>query len=81
MGKRLSESMKRGIRGFIASNAYVDYGLGESINVLFEDDLVSYLHGKYGIVDYRVVYMFTRGEVLSDSRGKGSLQKVDDDID
>lgn len=70
-------AMCNSVRGFITSNAFVDYSKGESVNTLIESDIIRYLYGKYGYVDYRVVYRFTRGEVLSDSRGQGTMQRVD----
>ena len=79
MGKSRVESMRRSVRGFIASSAFVDYRLGESVNTLLESDLVRHLYDKFGSCDYRIVYQFTRGEVLSDQRGLGTFQRVDDE--
>ena len=71
--------MVRAVRGYVAGSAYVDTLLGESVCVVNEHRLAGFLRWRFGVVDWRIVEMFTKGEVLSDPLGRGSLQKVDDD--
>lgn len=79
MGRRLYERMVRAVRGYVAGSAYVDPLLGESVCVVSEHRLASFLRGRFGVVDWRIVELFTRGEVLSNPRGEGSLQMVEED--
>ena len=76
---RLRDRMVRAVRGYVAGCAYVDRGLGESVCVADEAMVSRYLRSRFGAVDWRVAEMFTCGEVLSDQRGLGSLQRVEDD--
>jgi hypothetical protein len=79
MGRRLRDRMVAAVRGCVASTAFVDPRLGESVCVLGEREIAGVLRDRFGAVDWRVVESFTRGEVLSDPRGRGSLQRVEDD--
>jgi len=71
--------MVRAVRGYVAGSAYVDPILCESVCVASERNIVGFLRGRFGVVDWRVVELFTRGEGLSDPRGSGSLQMVEED--
>ena len=68
------------VRGFVAGSAFVDSLAGESVCVVGEGGVAGFLRERFGAVDWRVVEMFARGEVLSDPRGCGSLQRVEDDV-
>ncbi len=79
MGRRLHDRMVSAVRGFVASSAYVDPRLGESVCVVGESSIARMLRNRFGAVDWRVVESFTRGEILSSPRGDGSLQRVEDE--
>lgn len=79
MGRRLYDRMVAAVRGYVAGCAYVDPLINESICYVGERQIAGFLRSRFGAVDYRVVELFTRGEVLSDTRGEGSLQKVEDE--
>ena len=78
---RLSVAMRRAVRGYVSRNAYRDRGgLYEAVNTLCEDDLNEFMRDRFGVVDQRLsVFLFNEGEVLSDPRGAGSLQKQEGD--
>ena len=77
---RLRDRMVGAVRGFVASSAFVDPLAGESVCLVSESGVAGFLRERFGAVDWRVVELFTRGEVLSDPRGGGSLQRVEDDV-
>lgn len=72
--------MRRDVSRYVSKCAYRDVALGESVNTLSESDLRVFMRGCFGAVDQRIsVFMFKQGEVLSNPRGEGSLQRVDSD--
>ena len=77
---RLRDRMIVAVRGFVAGSAFVDPLAGESVCLVSESGVAGFLRERFGAVDWRVVELFTRGEVLSDPRGCGSLQRVEDDV-
>ncbi len=79
MGRRLYDRMVQAVRGYVAGCAYVDPLLGESVCVVGERRLAEFLRWRFGVVDWRVVEMFTKGEILSNPRGEGSLQMVEEE--
>jgi len=79
VGRRLYDRMVRAVRGYVAGSAYVDTLLGESVCVVNEHRLAGFLRWRFGVVDWRIVELFTKGEVLSNPRGEGSLQVVEEE--
>jgi len=59
---------------FLIANARLDRNRAELVNLTDRDMLISFLKDQ-GCVDLRFVDV-ERGEVLVDSRGKGSLQRI-----
>ena len=53
--------------------------MAESVNVLGTFDIAGAVSGRFGSVWLGAVDEFDRGEVLSNSRGTGALQKWDDE--
>ena len=79
-GRRTLASIQRShISRLISKNAYRDIKLAESINILTPYQIEADLITKYGRVATPYHLRIIRGEVLSDPRGKGSLQVFDED--
>ena len=68
-------------RGYVSRTAVRDRGLGETVCSVGVDELARYLAETVGGVDWRVVYLFRRGLVLTDSRGRGALQRLEDEFE
>lgn len=74
---RVHERMRRSLYGFVRSRCYEDRDGRESINVLSESDVEAWMMDKFGFVDYRLsCFLFSEGEVLADTRCRGSLQQI-----
>ena len=79
-GHRSLASIQRSyISRLISKNAYRDLKLAESINTLTPAQIEATLIDTYGRVVTPHHLRIIRGEVLSDPRGKGSLQVFDED--
>jgi len=48
----------------------------ENVNVLSAAEIYDLIFNKFGTVDVGLVYVHIVGEVLSDGRGEGSLEKL-----
>jgi len=70
---------RRYINRLVSQCSYRDVGLDESINILTPSQLEDSLLDKFGAVRTGLHLQFTRGEVVSDSRGTGSLQQTIDE--
>ena len=70
---------RRYINRIVSQNSHRDIGLDESINMLTESQLESCLIDKFGDVRTGLHLQFSRGEIISDSRGQGSLQQLQDE--
>lgn len=68
--------MRRFISRLLSRHAHRDFRKAESVNILGEDIIAREVKQRFGAVDWSLIFNITRGEVLSDSRGEGSLQKV-----
>jgi hypothetical protein len=76
--RRTSYSIQRHEAARIVSQAAVkDPSVRESINVLTSGRIAQILQNHFGTFDLRVINSYDVGEVLSDSLGRGTLQKVD----
>ncbi len=82
-GRRSQTARLQRVVARIVSNAsHRDYRKSESVNVLTEDQVLGFLleaEGRDGTLVGELIPasgMFTRGEVISDSRGQGSQQQV-----
>jgi len=74
--KQLERQQRHALHKFIVSTSYHDIKLEETVNVLSPTLQMSFLQDKYkdGVNQHLII--FDRGEVLTDSRGRGSLQTV-----
>ena len=70
---------RRYINHLVSRSSYRDVSLNESINLLTPRQLEDSLLDKFGAVRTGLHLQFTRGEVVSDSRGEGSLQQIIDE--
>ena len=79
--RRRSEEahQRRWARRFVRLNGFQDRRLNESINTLTRGDIRTALTGGFEAVCESVTTMFDEGEVLSDGRSEGTLQKVMDE--
>lgn len=68
--------MRRFISRHISRNAHKDRGRAESVNILGHSEIARAVRAKFGTVDWQLIHDILKGEVISDSRGTGSLQKV-----
>ena len=80
-GRSLASIQRRYISRLISQQAYRDTRLAESINTLTHRQIETSLLDKYGAVATPYHLRHTRGEVISDSRGEGSLQQIEEDDD
>lgn len=60
----------------VAEGAYFDRGLFESVNRLNGADVVAEVVKRLGFCHPDVARRYLRGEVLDDSRGRGSTQRI-----
>ena len=70
---------RRWVRRHVRLNSFQDKRLAESVNLLGGSDIRSVLNDKFDSVWIGASLEFTRGEILSNQRGEGSLQQVMDD--
>jgi uncharacterized protein (UPF0210 family) len=56
--------------------AFLDKRQGETVNLVNEEQVRKRLEDKFGPVDLNLVPVLEKGEVLLDSRGRGSFQKM-----
>lgn len=69
---------RRFVRRLVRRKSHQDRRLAESVNVLGEFEIAGAVNVRFGSVWLGAVDEFTRGEILSNSRGEGALQKVTD---
>ncbi len=74
--RRPEAIQRRFINKLVSRNTYRDVRLDESINTLTQRQIEDSLYDKFGEVRTGLYLQFTKGEVTSDSRGTGSLQKI-----
>jgi len=65
------------VRRLIFRNAFVDKRGGEVANRMDRKTLITKLSEIYGVVDFADLLDVVPGEILFDSRGRGSMQKVE----
>lgn len=70
---------RRWARRFVRLNGFQDRRLNESINTLTRGDIRVALTTGFEAICESVTTMFDEGEVLSDGRVEGTLQKVIDE--
>ena len=70
---------RRFINSIVSRNTHRDVRLDESVNTLTPRQLENSLLDRFGEVRTGLHLQFQKGEVTSDSRGTGSLQKIQDD--
>jgi hypothetical protein len=79
--KRSPEAMERRAQRRFARILVSKSGLGdpiqaENINILLHDQIADSLEKAFGYADMSIVDKFEKGEILSDNRGRGTLQKL-----
>ncbi len=70
---------RRFIRRLVRLKSFQDKRLAESVNVLGTFEIAGAVSVRFGSVWLGAVDEFSRGEILSNGRGEGSLQQVTDD--
>ena len=76
--RRSSYSIQRREAARIVSQAAVkDPSVRESVNVLTPGRIALVLQNRFGRFELDVINQYDVGEILSDSLGRGTLQKVD----
>ena len=77
--RRTNYSIQRRDAARIISQAAIrDPSIKESINILTNGRLAQILQNRFGTFDLRVINRYHLGEVLSDSKGTGTLQRVEE---
>ena len=78
MPHRRSERAKqrRYVNRLVSVNAHRDRTRAEAVNTLSPREILRAVSDRFGFADLSLTHLFTRGEVLSDGRGQGSLQQV-----
>lgn len=81
-GRRSKEArQRRFVNQLVRKNSHEDLRKKEAINVLDQREIRIALNTKFGYAHVGVSQIFEKGEVLSDGRGEGSLQKRDEEDD
>ena len=82
-GKRsIDRQQRRYVNHLVRSSSHEDLLMKEAINVLTPEEIGEALNTKFKYVYTGATKLFERGEVLSNPRGEGSLQrKIDDEDD
>lgn len=77
-GKRSKlAKMRRGLSRHVSRCAHRDTEQPrEAVNLVTQGQAYVFLEDRFGYAPLGLVHLFERGEVLSDSRGRGSLQRV-----
>ena len=70
---------RRFVRRLVRLKSFQDRRLAESVNVLGAVEIAGAVSDNFGSVWLGATDEFSRGEILSDGRGAGSLQQVTDD--
>jgi len=77
--RRTTYSIQRREAARIISQAAIrDPSIKESVNVLTSGRIAQILQTRFGTFDLRVINRYHLGEVLSDSKGTGTLQRVEE---
>ena len=79
-GRRSKEArQRRYVNSLVRKTCHEDLDKKEAVNVLDQRQIRTALNTKFGYAHVGVSQLFEKGEVLSDSRGTGSLQKREED--
>ena len=70
---------RRWVRRHVRLKSFQDRRLAESVNLLGGSDVRAVINDRFDSVWVGATDEFTRGEILSNGRGEGTLQKVTDD--
>jgi len=78
--KRSKESrQRRYVNQLVRKTCHEDLAKKEAVNVLDQRQIREALNTKFGYAHVGISQLFEKGEVLSDGRGEGSLQKALED--
>jgi len=61
----------------VSRTAFVDVKKAESVNVLSQAEIYDALSRRFRRVHRTIIHNYDEAEVVSDSRGEGTLQKVE----
>ena len=76
--RRTDYNIQRREAARIVSKAAVkDPEVRESINILSSGRIAQILQNRFGTFDLQVINRYDVGEILSDSKGRGTLQQVE----
>jgi len=67
---------RRFISRLVSRNAHRDREKAESVNLMHPEDIATTVKIRFGNVNWSLIFGITKGEVLSESRGSGSLQQT-----
>ncbi len=79
--KELRSTQYREAHNFVTGNSYHDPILAESVCLRTPDQINTFLKAKFESVLPCVTQRYERGEVLTDKRGRGSLQTPQKDTE
>lgn len=80
--KRSKESrQRRYVNQLVRKTCHEDLAKKEAVNVLDQQQIRDALNTQFGYAHVGISQLFEKGEVLSDSRGTGSLQQRCEDDD
>ena len=74
--RSIEARQRRDIYRYLATTGFPDHEQGEFVCRIDTNQLISHLQLTYPEVDMSLVHSFEKGEILSDSRGRGTLQNV-----
>lgn len=77
--RSVEAQQRRYVNRLVSTSSYKDYDKQENINIYTSEQLEQRLVDKFGDVRTGIHLQFQRGEIISDSRGTGSLQRMIDD--
>lgn len=71
---QLRRDQRRNAKQYVCAQAFHDNIRSEAVNRLEPEQIREHLEATYSEI-YVDAYQFTRGEVIADSKGKGTLQR------
>ena len=77
--KHREARQRRYVNTLVRKTCHEDLDKKEAVNVLDQRQIRVALNTKFGYAHVGISQLFEKGEVLSDGRGEGSLQKAQED--
>jgi septum formation inhibitor-activating ATPase MinD len=72
----MKAKQRRFVYGLMACSGFRDRGMAETVNKLEKEELMNRLKEKFDFVEMDAVSDIEKGEVMTDSRGRGSMQTI-----